>query len=903
MNKKEFPRNEAGVPLGGIGAGKIEFCADGRFTNITTNNNLDAPIFGETARTPPMQRIKEGADGSILENAYRRKILNAAEGVPGAWLAFHTPLDGARVLKTISRPVFATLKPEDIEYEGRFPRAQVRYPNLRGISLKLQALSSFDVDDRSPGYQHSSMPLGIFIFDIENTHTEKLPVSLAFSWQNLNGIGGYPATPINEPDPTPPQYRKDPSGPGLWFGHDPHSSADRRVLGDYSLRAWSPDPQAIYSYHAGWDPSRDGYDVWELFKRDGMLANLDGDSVGGALGVQLQLSPGEKSRVVFALAWNMPDLLAAELRWDHLVRPSSAPPEPTTPDRINYGHAYSQWFEDSWETAGFGLREHEAIERRVNAWHQALDKSSLPPRIALALSNDLFPLVSSTWYTRDGRYAMNEAPTDMNGCFGTLDQRAPGHAAVAASFAGLNKSELNLFARDQIRSEDDPRRFAMHWNTLNGGHDFPLDRAGAILHDVGWDHLEGGRTGDAKWSSAHWPELTSLFVIQTYQCALWSGDQEWLDELYPQFQAAMRFQERLDQDEDGVADMWGPGSCTYDTELYPYFGASAYVTGLYLAALRIVEKLAIERGDDEFATYAQKRFSKAQRVLEDELWDEQLGYYISWRDLNAGVWKDDFAHAEKSRNCHVSQLAGAWWADMLALGDLVDPQRRRRALQAIHQRNVQPLAGCPADESTPDGKTMQSMVAVSMVYFNAHAILAGLPDLGWEAVEKAYHARYDVDGCPWDATLQWSGEGNLHAQWGRWYMSHPACWYLPLALTGLRLDRLNNRLTLMPNWPSSWGENFKMPVFLPGISAEVTSQRGGAGSFAELRLIRDCDPALVLDEVSVRLPVIPKVKAARARRTNGECLSVVVEADGLIRILDEIRLSKAGDGFKVIFSE
>ncbi len=125
--------------------GKIEFCADGRFTNITINNNLDAPIFGDTARTPPMQRIKEGAEGSILENAYRRKILNSPEGVPGAWLALHTPLDGALVLKTKSRPVFTTIKPEDIVYEGRFPRASVRYPHLHGIRLSLEALSSFDL--------------------------------------------------------------------------------------------------------------------------------------------------------------------------------------------------------------------------------------------------------------------------------------------------------------------------------------------------------------------------------------------------------------------------------------------------------------------------------------------------------------------------------------------------------------------------------------------------------------------------------------------------------------------------------------------------------------------------------------------------------------------------------------
>ena len=59
-------RNDSGVPLGGIGAGKIEFCADGRFTNVTTTNNWDCPIIDGSARTPLMPRIKEGFEGFCL---------------------------------------------------------------------------------------------------------------------------------------------------------------------------------------------------------------------------------------------------------------------------------------------------------------------------------------------------------------------------------------------------------------------------------------------------------------------------------------------------------------------------------------------------------------------------------------------------------------------------------------------------------------------------------------------------------------------------------------------------------------------------------------------------------------------------------------------------------------------
>ena len=427
-------RNDSGVPLGGIGAGKIEFCADGRFTNVTTNNNWDCPIIDGLARTPLMPRIKEGFEGSVLENAVRRQALFSAEGVPGAWLALYTPLDGARVLKTTARPGFKTVDPSAIEYEGRFPKAHVVYKHLTGIHLTLDALGSFDVADAADQYQHSALPLALFILQVENTHAHQLPVTLVFSWQNLNGVGGYAGTPINEPDPTAPVFRAADFGPGLWFGHAELSDTDPRVLGDYSLRAWADDPAVAYTYFAGWDPSHNGHDIWDVLTAHGTLNNTQAFGTAGAMAMRLTLQPGATSTAVFALAWHMPHLLAAERKWEHLVRASSAPPPPTSPNRRDYGHAYNQWFQDSWMVAEYGLQQWSSIRDRVLAWQSALTNSSLPPRFALALCNDLFPLVSNTWYTRAGLYAMNEAPTDMNGCLGTLDQRAPGGSGDCCLF-------------------------------------------------------------------------------------------------------------------------------------------------------------------------------------------------------------------------------------------------------------------------------------------------------------------------------------------------------------------------------------------------------------------------------------------------------------------------------------
>jgi uncharacterized protein (DUF608 family) len=886
------PRDEAGVPLGGIGAGKVEFCADGRFTNITINNNLDCPITDDQARTPMMPRVIEGYSGSVYENSVRRRSITSPEGLPGGWLAVHTPQDGARLLKTKGRPAFTCVDRASIDFEGRFPVAAARYSGFTDLDLALEAFSSFDLIDESPDYRMSSLPLALFALTARNTGRTRYPLTLVMSWQNLSGVGGYAGTPINLPDRTPPAFRRDDAAHGLWFDHDPAATVDPRTLGDYSLRAVSSRSDAVVSHHAGWDPARDGTDIWLPLSRGGRLGDVTGPGRAGALAITVPLDPSESVTTVFALAWHVPHLLAADTRWDHLVRPSSAPPPPTDSERPDYGHAYQRWFADSWEVAGYGLREWQPLRERVRGWHQALQRSSLPERMALALPNDLCALVTATWYTRDGRYAMNESPTDMNGCMGTLDQRGAGCAAVATMFAGLDRSELELFARDQVRSGDDPRRFGLHWDVATGRFDRPLDRAGAILHDVGWDHLEGGRLGDAKWTSAHWPELTSQFVLQVYQHAQLTGDREWLALMYPRMQEALRFQDRLDQDGDGVPDLWGAGSCTYDTELYPYLGAAAYVTSLYLAALAVMRQLATERDDRPFLAWTDARFAAAQRVMEEDLWSERSGHYVAWRTTGSPELP-----AAGSPNSHISQLAGAWWTEILDLPPVVDPSRRRRALEAIHRLNVLPMTGCPADEASPDGEAIQSMAALSVAYYASHAIAAGLADLGWEAVERIYRVRYELDGCPWDSPLQWSGPGNELPQWGRWYMSSPSSWSLLRALGGVRIDRLRNRLTLAPCWPSTWPDELDLPVFLPGMMGRVRARRGGEESVS-FHIDRLVGGPVRIDEVLARAPSRGPIAAARLKLPSGTSASATID-DQVLVVRRTVVLAEPGDGVTV----
>jgi len=180
--------------------------------------------------------------------------------------------------------------------------------------------------------------------------------------------------------------------------------------------------------------------------------------------------------------------------------------------------------------------------------------------------------------------------------------------------------------------------------------------------------------------------------------------------------------------------------------------------------------------------------------------------------------------------------------------------------------------------------------------YASQAIAAGLPDYGWEAVEKIYRARYEHDGCPWDAPLQWSGKGNLEPQWGRWYMSHPASWHLLWALAGARLDRLHGSLTLEPCWPSGWGDELRsLPIFFPGLWAEVSSRRSADHQEVALTVKRVLSP-IVLTKAGIRLPPYLSDVDVRAS-VIGEPGRTATRRERLVTFDAPLTLARAGDGF------
>jgi non-lysosomal glucosylceramidase len=798
-------KNFFGVPLGGIGAGKVELCADGAFRHLTTQNNQDMPLSDVHNPFKPMPSFPVASLETCPEFS--------PHGLEGCFLAAHVEGVGAVVLKEHEPGLVSTLPTDSIHFSGELPTVDMAFPPQGPVELSLAAWSSLVLNEpAASGYRDSSIPAFSLTLRAVNRGATPCRVAFLFSWANLIGIGGFPNAAAKDFRGNFIAYRETDGIRHLHFGHK-QPKMHPRLDGTYTL-AIAPGTNADVS-HAVWAiDAKHGskQSLWQDFSVAGQLKNGSdwGGFQAGALCAGRVLAPGETLEIPFVLAWHFP----------------------TRTDSRGFGHIYqnacARWFDDSLSVARHVFREADSLRSRTRAWRDRLRASNLPDWLATKLINDIFPLYSNSIYDAAGRFASAEAPSVMNGCMGTMDQRAASHAIYSMAFPALSQAELTLFSEQQI-GEEHPARHATHWNTLTSTFDLPLDRHGAILHDVGWDDLDGGAHGHKGWLSPHWPDLSLVYVLQCYEHIAWTGDRDFLASIYPKIQAALTFNARLDQDGDGIAELWGPGCCTFDSEAFHYFGTSAYVASLTLAALKAGAKIARWMDDEAFAQTLDARFALARPEAERKLWNEQLGYYVSWKDeSHAASASGERPHELESRNCMVAQLAGTWFARLLDLGELLDPARVASALDQMNAKNIGLAEFCPATEVSDDNSLVSnSWPFYAQAYLIAQLCYVDRADDALAALKKIHTAMTVNDGCPWSSPLVWNGQGNGDREWGAWYMTNPVSWFILPALAGFAYNAMDQAITLRPNIPQSWGRLESLPLFMPHFQLAVNADEDG----------------------------------------------------------------------------
>ena len=661
----------SGLPLGGIGAGTLEFFPDGTRGAFTGLNNWEKPL-GQ------LHNFRSGPFGDY-------RVANPF----AVWVDDGRDQPYAFLLQTLSIGTAPAV--DGIKMAGLFPVAELSFDcGDIPLSIKMIAFSPF-----IPGRdEDSGTPAAFFRLTISNKGDRPLKVSAMAS--AVNCIGSWNVARYNE-------ALSEGNLAGIIFRKDRPDPFDPRE-GTIALAArHTADTDTFicdsspYVKKCFRDLAADDLIVagWDQFSQSGSLpAGLGPQRLEGEFGewigaiAQRQrdpLLPGTSTQWEFVYAWHMPN------------HPN--------------GHQYERKYPDAWAVVEDAFARFDELYQSTVSWQNSLvQHAALPDWLADALINNLYPIVSGSWWVRDGRFALLECPTH-HPLLGTLDVHYYGSIPLALSFPNLEKSTMRQFAHYQLAD-------------------------GYIPHDLGKNRLDCPSTGTS--AGPRWKDLCSKFVLLIYRNVLYWQDEQFLTEMYPTLIRAMEWQASTDQDGDGLPENEGMDS-TFDNWIMS--GVTPYTGSLYLAALRAAEKCALLMHDPQNARVFHERFVRASH------------------SFDALLWNGTYYRATTDNDCTICQLNGQWYAHMLGLGYLLPPDRVKRAVQAMLDLNAvcSPYGAINSvsarGRATPkdDLNHQAGNILPGETYaLAALAIFEGFTDPGLDLARKTYVNIAGQSGCIWN---------------------------------------------------------------------------------------------------------------------------------------------------------
>jgi uncharacterized protein (DUF608 family) len=631
-------RTQKGIPLGGIGAGNFMYNLCGSF----------GPWQMKTGR-------------------YEERFLS--QGAFHVWEKVEGKDATARTLATHDvLPAWARLKPAEGGYYALFPRGWCIYEPFE-TNISLQFFSPVIKDN----YRETSLPVGLFLFKIHNPLQSVAKVSVMFTFPNAPYTG-----PQNTPFQSALAMRErrglinsvaqvpDKEITAILMrAHDPSNPPETENS------EWCIATLGAASYLTAWDGSGDGSDVWKDFSTDGRLANEALSPAGplpsGALSTHVELAPGSEVTVPFALAWYFPQVeFGGGTRWWR-----------------RYTEYYPPKRGQAFEIAKEALLNWDRWLKSVEAWQNPIIKDpAIPQWLKQGVLNELY-------------YATFGGSFWENGCITKPKQfgNRPGQhlSCVIESQSDLSLEPLDVrhfpsrSNRDlwpQIERDillvysdfimDTPDGSAPADVGAPGGDPFFYYDNYSITYNntpMAADHTIPGVKGRR---TVPWGEYSPKFIQQCH--AYWhkTGDNTFLDEVWPALVRTFHYQKTTDTDGDGLSEMKSD----------EYKDNKLFNAVLWLGALEALKAMAEFKKEKAILDEVIADLSKARNSTEQQFWNEQLGYY----QYNAQ--KPDFMG---------DAMIGERYVDVTGLRPVLDPKRITSHYRQLFKRAVLPLKDCNGD--------------------------------------------------------------------------------------------------------------------------------------------------------------------------------------------------------------
>lgn len=520
-----------------------------------------------------------------------------------------------------------------------------------------------------------------------------------------------------------------------------------------------------------------------------------GKDLVGALGVRVRLAPGESVTLPFVFSWHFSGLWRDQLLhiagWRSLRR------------------EYANRFANASAVTRFVHENYGELADATATWNRTWYDSTLPYWLLDRTFANASTLATATCLRFDtGRFYANEGTYC---CAGTCSHVWQYAQTVARVFPSLERS---------LREKVD---FGIAFRAETGAIDYRGEAHQIVAID--------GQCG---------------CVLRTLREHQMSADSEFLGRVWPRVKRSIEYLLAQDVDQDGLLD-----GAQYNTLDTAWFGKNAWLSSLYVAALRAGERMASDVGDLRFAARCAQIAERGSRALVERLFDGE--YFIHELDP---------AHPEANntnKGCHIDQMLGQSWALQLGLPRIVPLEPSRSALRSLWNYNFAPDAGgyrnamnaqghvkggrwyamegeggllmCSFPKGGAELATGKSNDAWAAGYFNecmsgfehmaaAHMIFDGLIEEGL-AVVRAIHDRYDAARRnPWN-------EVECSDHYARAMASHGVF----LAVCGFELDGPRGHIGFAPRLSP---DAFKAPFVGPSGFGTYAQQRDESGLRATL---------------------------------------------------------------------
>ncbi|XP_072849206.2 non-lysosomal glucosylceramidase [Pogona vitticeps] len=621
-------------------------------------------------------------------------------------------------------------------YHALYPRAWTVY-QLPGQDVVLTCRQIAPIIPHD--YQDTSLPVGVFVWEVENLSHEPTEVSLMFTF--LNGT----------------DTKADRSG-GHWnepFSLQKDGHGVRGVLlhhcvpvNPYTLAISAREKAGTTVTHlTAFDPAGTGREVWQDLLADGRLASPPGKSpptakgqlCAGAVCATCTVPPHGHGTLEFGLAWDMPCIhFGSKERMHH--------------------RRYTRFFGREGDAcpalSHYALTHYKEWEERIEAWQQPiLSDRELPPWYKSALFNELYFVADggTVWVEllpedvaslglpegelsqllpvlqEYGRFAYLEGQEYR--MYNTYDVHFYASFALAMLWPKLELSLQYDMAAAVLSEDTHPRLYLMSGQTA------PVKLRNVVPHDIGdpddepWKRVNAYLIHD----TATWKDLNVKFVLQVYRDFYLTEDSAYLRDMWPVCLAVMEAELQFDTDGDGLIENSGFADQTYDA--WVVRGASAYCGGLWLAAVCMMCRMAEILGEGEALQKYAAILAKGKAAFERLLWN---GRYYNY----------DSSGSASSNSIMSDQLAGQWFLRACGLGEGVFPQSHvLSALKTIFEMNVLGFSkgtmgavNGMSPSGVPDTSSVQSdEVWVGVVYaLAATMIQEGLVQEGFRTAEGCY---------------------------------------------------------------------------------------------------------------------------------------------------------------------